>query len=144
MENIIDIIQKHSLTVRCLPYEVISYWSYKEGDENKKCVDSNMKPIESKKEVVIQEFDLEYFQKTKPTKWNTDSPEKRFETWKKNFPNGRKLLKETKSVKNGGWWYVKETKNTDSTVRFSREHDEFFAHTLEEAIKLYLDSIVSK
>ena len=33
MENIIDIIQKHSLTVRCLPHEVVSYWKYKEGDE---------------------------------------------------------------------------------------------------------------
>ena len=91
--------------------------------------------------MVIQNFDLEYFQKTKPAKWNTgNSPEKMFENWKKNFPNGRKLLKETKIVKNGGWWYVKETKNTDSTVRFSREHDKFFAPTLEEAIQLYLDS----
>lgn len=64
MENIIDIIQKHSLTVRCLPHEVITCWNYKEGDENKKYVDSNGKPIEVKREVIIQNFDLEYFQKT--------------------------------------------------------------------------------
>ena len=141
MKNIIEIIKKHSLTVRCLPYETVNCWSYKEGDENRKYVDSNGKTIEAKREVIIQDFDLTHFQKTKPTKYNTDTPEKRFENWKKNFPNGRKLLKETKIVKNGGWWYVKETKNTDSTVRFSREYDKFFAPTLEEAIQLYLDSI---
>jgi len=141
MENIIDIIQKHSLTVRCLPHETISCWSYKEGDENIKYVDSNGKTIESKREVVVQNYDLEYFQKTKPSKWNTDSPEKRFENWKKNFPNGRKLLKETKTVKNGGWWFVKETKNTGGTVTFDRKHDKFFAPTLEKAVNLYLDSI---
>ena len=89
---------------------------------------------------MIQDFDLGHFQKTKPAKWNTDSPEKRFENWKRNFPNGKKLLKETKTVKNGGWWYVKETQNTDSTVQFIRQYDKFFAPTLEEAIKLYLDS----
>jgi hypothetical protein len=50
-------------------------------------------------------------------------------------------LKETKISEKGGWWYVKETKNTDSTVRFSREFDKFFAPTLEEAIDLYLESI---
>ena len=139
--DIIDIIQKNSLTVRCLPYEVVNYWSYTEGDENKKyLVDRNHKTIETKKEVVIQDYDLEYFQKTKASKWNTDDPQKRLDNWKKRFPNGKKLLKETRLVKNGGWWYVKETKNTDSIVRFSREYDKFFAPTLEEAIQLYLDS----
>jgi hypothetical protein len=141
MENIIDIIHKHSLTVRCLPYETVTCWTYTEGDENRKYIDSNGNPIEAKREVIIQNFDLEYFQKTIPPKWNTDTPEKRYENWKKNFPNGRKLLKETKTVKNGGWWYVKETKNTDSKIIFNSEYDKFFAPTLEEAIKLYLDSI---
>lgn len=140
--DIIDIIQKHSLTVRCLPHEVVSYWTYREGDENKKYVDSNGKPKEAKREVVIQEYDLEYFKKTKPIYKSADTPEKRYETWRKNFPNGRKLLKETRTVEHGGWWYVKETPNTDSTVRFSREYDKFFAPTLEEAIKLFLDSLV--
>ena len=135
MQDIIEIIQKHSLTVRCLPYETISYWSYKDEDGNKKYVYS------SGMEVIVQDFDLEHFQKTKPPKYDTDSPEMRFKNWKKNFPNGRKLLKETKTIQNGGWWYVKETKNTDSTVRFSREHDTFFAPTLEKAIDLYLNSI---
>ncbi|MBK7362639.1 MAG: hypothetical protein IPJ01_10125 [Micavibrio sp.] len=90
--------------------------------------------------MVVQDFDLEHFQKTKPTKWETRTPEQRFENWKKNFPNGRKLLREEREVKNGGWWYVKETPNTDSTVIFQREYDKFFAPTLEEAIQLFLDS----
>ncbi len=142
--NIVEIIQKHSLTVRCLPYKVVTCWTYKEGDENRKYVDGSGKPIERKREVVIQDFDLEHFQKTKPSKFNTDSPEKRFQNWKKLNPNGKKLFKETRIVEHGGWWYVKETKNTDSTVRFSREYDEFFAPTLEEALTLYLQSIGEK
>lgn len=141
MDNIFDIIKRHSLTVRCLPYEVVSFWSYREGDENKVYVDDSGNFKKSKREIIVQDFDLEYFQRTKPSKWNTDSPEKRFQNWKKNFPNGRKLLKETTVVEKGGWWYVKETRNTDSTVRFSREYDKFFAPTLEEAIQLYLNSI---
>ena len=141
MNNIIEIIQKHSLTVRCLPYEVVSYWNYKEGEENRNYIDSNGKPIEAKREVIVCDYDLEYFQKTKPSKYNTNTPEQRFEFWRKNNPNGRKLLKETKTVKNGGWWYVKETKNTDSTIIFNRKYDEFFAPTLDEAIQLYLDSL---
>ena len=109
MENIIEIIKEHSLTVRCLPHEVVSYWTYHEGDENRKYVDSNGNPIKDTHELVIR-------------------------------GDGKKLLKITKQVKNGGWWYVKETKHTDSTVQFSRKYDKFFAPTLEEAIQLYLDS----
>lgn len=138
--DIIDIIQKHSLTVRCLPHIVVSHWTYREGDENKKYIDSNGEPSKARRSVVIQDYDLKHFQNTKPTKWNTDSPEKRYENWKRNYPNGRKVLREEKDVNNGGWWYVKETPNTDSTVIFNREHDKFFAPTLEEAIKLYLES----
>jgi hypothetical protein len=141
MKNLIEIIQKNSLTVRCLPYETVAFWSYKEGDEHRRSVNSKGEEIISKKEVVIQDYDLAHFQKMKHGKWNTDSPEKRFANWKKNFPNGKKILKETKISEKGGWWYVKETKNTDSTVRFSREFDKFFAPTLEEAIDLYLESI---
>lgn len=134
----IEIIAKHSLTVRCLPHETINYWTYREGDENKKYVDSNGNPIIRQLEVVIQNLDLEYFQKTPTTKYNIDSPEKRYEQWKKRFPNGKKLLKETKTVKHGGWWYVMETKHTGATVIFN---DKFLAPTLEEALQLYLDSI---
>ena len=54
--------------------------------------------------------------------------------------DGKKLLKEERDVEKGGWWYVKETPNTSSTVRFSREYDKFFAPTLEEAIILFLNS----
>lgn len=140
MENIIKIIQEHSLTIRCLPHKVVNHWSYKEGDETKKYVDSKGNPSKSIRSVVVQDYDLEYFQKTPTPKWNTDSPEKRFANWKKNFPNGRKLLREERAVEKGGWWYVKETPNTDSTVTFSREYDKFFAPTLEEAIQLFLDS----
>lgn len=140
-EEILQAIADNFLCVRRLPFEVINYWSYKEGDENKKYVDADGKPIEFKREVVVQNLDLEYFQKEKTTRYNTDTPEQRFERWKKQFPNGRKLLKETKTVKNGGWWYVKQIKNTDSTVRFNRENDKFFAPTLGEAVQLYLESL---
>lgn len=140
--DILDIIKKHSLTVRCLPYETISYWTYREGDENKICVDAfgSSSGGVIKKEIVVQDYDLEYFKKT-VSKFNTDSPEKRYERFKRIYPNGRKLIKETKNVKNGGWWYVKETNNTSSMVEFNRKYDKFFAPTLEEAIKLYLDSL---
>jgi len=142
MENIIDIIQKHSLTVRCLPHEVVSYYTYREGDEKAKWVNSDGSPSKSIREVVTQHFDLEHFQKTKPPKWEDGTPEQRFERWIKNNPNGRKLLKETRTVEKGGWWYVVETKDTDSTVRFSsKSSDNFLAPTLEGAINLYLESI---
>lgn len=110
MQSIIDIIEKHSLTVRCLPHVVVNHWSpYKEGDENVKRVDSNGNTINSKYSVVTRE-------------------------------DGKKLLREERIVDKGGWWYVKETKNTDSTVTFNRKNDKFFAPTLAKAIKLYLDS----
>lgn len=115
MENIINIIQQHSLTVRCLPHKVVSHWTYREGDEErctKPVYDSNGEVKNIKRTVVFSES------------------------------LKRKMLREEREVENGGWWYVKETKNTDSTVRFSRKYDKFFAPTLEEAIKLYLDSIV--
>ena len=137
-EEILKIITDNFLCVRRLPFETISYWTYKEGDENKKYVDSKGNPIKSKREVVVQNFDLSHFQKTKPSKWENRSPEERYEQYKKNFPNGRKLLKETKTVEKGGWWFVKPVYNTDSQVHFNRKNDEYFAPTLEEAIKLYI------
>lgn len=54
--------------------------------------------------------------------------------------NNRKFIRHEKVVDEGGWWYVKETKHTDSTVKFNRKYDGFFAPTLEEAIELYLKS----
>lgn len=139
--EIINIISSYSLTVRCLPHVVVSHWTYRDGDENKKYVDSKGNPIERDLEVVKQDFDLEYFQKTPPPKYSNSTPEQRLEQWKKLHPNGRKLLKETKKVEKGGWWYVKSTPNTDSIVQFSRKHDEFFAPTLEGAIQLFLNSL---
>lgn len=50
------------------------------------------------------------------------------------------LISKEKKVEKGGWWYVKETPNTMSTVRFSRKYDKFFAPTLKEAIDLFLKS----
>jgi hypothetical protein len=142
MQNIIELIQKYSLTVRCLPYQVVNHWSYSEGDEHKEYVDSKGNPIESKREVIIQHLDLEYFQKTDVKgKWNAGTPEERFKRWKDANPNGKKILRETKEVEHGGWWYIKPTKNTDSTVVFNRDYDKFFAPTLEEAMNLFLESI---
>jgi hypothetical protein len=112
MENIIDIIQKNSLTVRCLPYIVIGHYGYREGDEER-CIkpiyDSKGNILNIKRTVVFNE------------KWN------------------RKMLREKRIVENEGWWLVKETQNTSSTVTFNRKTD-FFAPTLEEAIALYLNS----
>jgi hypothetical protein len=138
-EEILKIIAENCLCVRRLPFEVVSYWTYREGDENKKYIDSKGNPINTKKEVVIQDFDLEYFQKTKPSKWETRTPEQRYENFKKNFPNGRKILKETKVVEKGGWYIVKQVFNTDSQVHFSFKED-FLAPTLEGAIELFLKS----
>lgn len=140
-EELINTIREHSLTVRCLPHTVVNHRSYKEGDENKKYVDSKGNPVDSEKEVVIQNHSLEYFENTHLPQRDKRTPQERYEQWKRKFPKGRKLLKETLKVQKGGWWYVKPTKNTGSTVRFSREYDKFFAPTLEEAIKLFLDSI---
>ena len=105
--NCIEIIQKHSLTVRCLPHKVVSHWAYREG------------------------------QKIKDNQTIVELPK-----WSK-LPHlkDRKFIKEVREVKCGGWWYVKETKHTYSSVEFSRKSDKFFAPTLEEALGLYLDSI---
>lgn len=102
MENIIDIIQKNSLTVRCLPYVVISHCGYRSGDETR------LKPNQT---IVVL------------PKWGN-----------------KKFIREERIVANGGWWYVKETKNTSSAVTFDRRTDKFFAPTLQEAIQLYLNS----
>lgn len=112
-QEIINTISEYSLTVRCLPYKVVNLWTYREGDENKKYVDSNGNPSKSTKTLYIRE-------------------------------DGKKLLKEERTVERGGWWYVKETPNTNSTVRFNREYDKFFAPTLKEALQLFLNSKKSK
>ncbi len=114
MDNLIEIIQEHSLTVRCLPYVVVNHWTYKEGDEErikKPSYDAIGNIRDVKQSIVFNE------------RWN------------------RKMLREERQVEHGGWWYVKETKHTDSTVRFNREYDKFFASTLEEAISMYLNSL---
>lgn len=98
--DIINTIQKYSLTVRCLPHTVVNLWSYREGQELK----------EGQTLVSVE-------------KWNN-----------------RKFIRNERKVENGGWWYVKETQNTSSTVGFNRKYDKFFAPTLKEAIKLFLDS----
>ena len=139
-EEIIQIIADNCLCVRRLPFEVISAWSYKEGDENLQYVDSSGNPIKSKREVVIVNYDLQHFINTKTAKWDTNTPEQRYNKWIKDYPNGKKILKETKTVDKGGWWYVKVVNDTYSTVTFNRKYDKFFAPTLEEAIQLYLNS----
>jgi hypothetical protein len=99
-KQILDIIRQNSLTVRCLPYIVMSYRGYKDGWE----LQENQTIVEL-------------------PKWGN-----------------KKFVREERKAENGGWWYVKETPNTGSTVRFNREHDAFFAPTLKEAIQLYLNS----
>lgn len=106
--DVLKIIQENSLTVRCLPHTVVNHWTYREGDEGKKFVDSNGEPIKHKREYIVKD--------------------------------DRKVMRETREVEKGGWWYVKETKNIDSTVQFSSKFDKFFAPTIEQAIQMYLDS----
>ena len=124
--NIIDIIQKNSLTVRCLPYKVTSKLSYS-------------KNYKLQKDEVIEFWkpNLEYFSEN--NKWS--NPQKIMDKFYSNWgKNGRPFIVRTRNVEKGGWWYVKETKDTNSTIRFNRKYDKFFASTLEEAIKLYLNS----
>jgi hypothetical protein len=120
-EEIIETIQKHSLTVRCLPHVVISHWSYREGDEER-IGGINGKPICLEGGKILNA---------------TREIVSGFNNWDKD----KKFIKENKFVDKGGWWYVKETQNTGSTVRFNREYDKFFAPTLKEAIQLYLNSL---
>lgn len=113
------------------------------GDENRKYVNAKGETIEAKREVVEQIFDLKHFQNTKPPKWETGTPEERLARYLKNNPTGkRKLLKETRQVKHGGWWYVHQATHTGATIQFGNKYDpnEFFAPTLEEALQLFLDS----
>ena len=113
-QEVINVISEHFLCVRRLPFEVISLCSYREGDEErvgKPIYLEGGKTLNAKRSIVFNE------------KWN------------------RKMIKEERVVENGGWWYVKPATHTDSTVRFNREDDKFFASTLEEAVQLYLNSL---
>lgn len=134
-EQIIQIIQDHALTVRCLPHVVVERWSHndrwtlQEGDELE-----YWKPT------------MDYFMKVttygkQGSQERKNEASKRLKKFYETFPDGRAIVKRTRQVEHAGWWYVKQTKNTDSTVRFSRKYDKFLAPTLEEAIKLYLISI---
>ena len=125
--DILNIIQKYSLTVRCLPFIVRQSFSYVEGDE-----------IEEGYTLTYWKPDLDYFKNNSSISGGT--PKTRMEYFYKRFPNGRGFIHKDREVEKGGWWYVKETPNTDSIVRFDRKNDKFFAPTLEEAINLFLES----
>lgn len=119
-QEILQIIADNFLCVRRLPFEVVNFWTYKEGDENKlggfdgrPVYTENSQIFNIKREVV---------------------------TCLGNWPKDKKWIKETRKVEKGGWWYVKEVQNTGSTIRFRRDYDVFFAPTLEEAVQLYLNS----
>ena len=119
-EEIIQVISDNFLCVRRLPFEVVSYWSYTEGDE-KRLGGFNGKPIylEGGKTLnATREIVTGYW---------AHRPDKKF-------------IKEVKVIEKGGWWYVKPVRSTGSTVMFNRKHDKFFAETLEEAVKLFLES----
>lgn len=139
-EQLLQAIADNFLCVRRLPFETVTYWTYTEGDENRKWVDANGNPSTAVRSVVIQDYDLAYYEKQERPKWSKQTPLERYNQWKKLYPNGQKLLKEVRTVDKGGWWYVKQVTNTDSTVRFNREYDKFFAPTLEEAVQLFLQS----
>ena len=115
-EEILQIIGDEFLCVRRLPHEVISVWSYREGDEeriNKPIYLEDGSILNAKREIITG-----------------------YGTW----PADKKFVKETRFISKGGWYYVKRVANTWSTVRFDRKYDTFFAPTLEEAIQLYLNS----
>ena len=119
-EEIIQVIADNFLCVRRLPFKVVSYWSYTKGDEER-LEGFNGKPIyleEGKTLNATREIVTGYW---------AHRPDKKF-------------IKEVKVIEKGGWWYVKIAKNTSSTVMFNRKHDKFFGETLEEAIKLFLES----
>lgn len=107
--EIIQAIHDNSLTVRCLPYEVVSLWSYREGDEERNIT----YPGGGEAELVEQVLKNGKVRKL----WKT--------------------VRQVES--GAGWWFVKETKNTSSQVHFNMKHDKYFAPTLKEAIELYLE-----
>lgn len=121
IEEVYNVISEHFLVARRLPFEVISVWSYRDKDEEK-LGGFNGKPIYLEGGKIL-------------------NATREIITGYGNFPPDRKFIKETKIVEKGGWWYVKQVKDTGSTVIFNREYDKFFAPTLEEAVTLYLNSL---
>lgn len=137
-DEIIEIISKYSLSVRCLPKEVVTYLTYHEGDENKEFSDPFGSLEVVIKDVIPEDCNLSYFRKNIPN-FNRLTHKQKFDEWKKFNPSPQKVLKETHKLEKGGYWFVKEVPNTYSTVRFERNND-FFAPTLIEAIMLFLES----
>lgn len=124
--DIIKIIQENSLTVRCLPHKTTSKLS----------CPKNYK-LQKNEVIEFWKPDLKYFSKN--NRWT--NPQKAMDKFYLNWgKKGRPFIIRTKIVEKGGWWYVKETCNTMSTVRFNRKYDTFFASTLEEALQLYLNN----
>jgi hypothetical protein len=136
MQNLFDIIKEHSLVVRCLPMTVVEHYNYNEGDESRTHVNADGTPMNFT--IVTEMLDLNHFEQICKDVSGV-SPLMAYENWKKHYPNGRKLLRRERIVEHGGWWYVKEMKNTGSTVTFQRKSDKFFAPTIEEAINLFLE-----
>jgi len=65
-EDVLKTISDNFLCVRRLPFEVISYWSYTEGDENKKWVDSNGNPSKAKKSLFIRKDGRKFLKEERP------------------------------------------------------------------------------
>ena len=112
-EKLLEIIADNFLCVRRLPFETTSLWSYREGDEERVG-----KPIYLEGGKILNAKRTVFFHEG----------------------CGRKMVREVKVVEKGGWWYVKQVADTGSTVRFSREYDKFFAPTLLQAVRLFLES----
>lgn len=125
-EEIIQSIADNSLTVRCLPHIVTSK--------------SSVRDVNKLQEGSVLEYwqpDLEYFVTMNKYSNGQKLMDNFYSRWGE---KGRPFEVKKTKVEKGGWWYVKETQDTSSTVIFSRKYDEFFAPTLEEALQLYLSS----
>lgn len=115
--ELLELIEKHHLAVRCLPLTVVSKWRLRGDEDATLCApiyDESGKLTNTTKSIVVEK--------------------------------GSRLLREEKPLKMGGWWIVKEANNSRAGVDFNKcdwkpEFGAFFAPTLEGAIRLYLDNI---
>ena len=115
--ELLELIERHHLAVRCLPLTDISKFRLIGAEDVKLCApiyDESGKLTNTAKSIIIEK--------------------------------GGRFLREEKPVQMGGWWIVKEANNSMARVDFNKcdwkpEIGAFFAPTLEGAIRLYLDNI---
>lgn len=120
-----EIIQKYSLTVRCLPYEVRETITIPYKTIPKGWTEYAFKP------------DDIYFKTLYGDAW---------EHYKKKFYNlyseGKPGIERFRKVKLGGWWLVKQTLHDSSAVIFSfNDTRTFKAPTLIGALTMFLNTL---